>query len=172
MHLARPETPKKGVTKRGRPSGKPNANDYCRICKCQFKLSKCSTINIFERSAREHFKHFILADLCQESSVMLPQANNLSNRVCITCGKKRQIPTTCERSPTARNAKELQLADILPTQDVMNTIQSHFAVLVSRVLVTYVNKLKYLKSCIIKHIPHEYSQHMKTKSDSVRNNTI
>ncbi len=145
MHMAQPETPKKRVTKRGRPSGKPNANDYCRICKCQFKLSKCSTINIFERSAREHFKHFILADLCQESNVILLQADNLSNRVCITCGKKlrdfcltskeileklnkphesfiqyssvnsqqppkerfkRQIPTTCERSPTARKVSK------------------------------------------------------------------
>ena len=40
------ETPKKKVAKRGRTSVKEHANDYCRICRCKFKLARCSSINL------------------------------------------------------------------------------------------------------------------------------
>jgi hypothetical protein len=36
---------------------------------------------------RENFD-VCLADLCRESKISLVQADNLSNRVCVTCGRK------------------------------------------------------------------------------------
>jgi hypothetical protein len=82
------ETPEKKVAKRGRTSVKEHANDYCRICRCKFKLARCSSINLFQRSTRENFD-VCLADLCSESKVSLVQADNLSNRVYqIVCFQK------------------------------------------------------------------------------------
>jgi hypothetical protein len=36
------ETPKKKVSKREQTSVKEHTNDYCRICRCKFKLARCS----------------------------------------------------------------------------------------------------------------------------------
>ena len=64
-------------------------------------------------------------------------------------------------------AKQLQLAELLPTKSVMERLKSRFAVLASHVLVKYIEKLKCLKSCTIKHIKHAYSKEMKAKSETV-----
>ena len=55
-------------------------------------------------------------------------------------------------------AKQLQLAELLPTKSVMERLKSRYAVLASHahVLVKYIEKLKCLKSCTIKHIKHAY----------------
>ena len=44
------ETPKKKVSKRERTSVKEHANDYCRICRCKFKLARCSVLIIYPLS--------------------------------------------------------------------------------------------------------------------------
>ena len=49
----------------------------------------------------------------------------------------------------------------------MERLKSRFAVLASHVLVKYIEKLKCLKSCTIKHIKHAYSKEMKAKSETV-----
>ena len=64
-------------------------------------------------------------------------------------------------------AKQLQLAELLQTKSVMERLKSRFAVLASHVLVKYIEKLKCLKSCTIKHIKHAYSKEMKAKSETV-----
>ncbi len=65
------------------------------------------------------------------------------------------------------SAKQLQLADLLPTLAVMERLKSRWAILVSRVLVKYVEKLKGMKSFTLKHIRHIYSAEMKEKSEVV-----
>ena len=41
------ETPKKKVSKGERTSVKEHANDYCKICRCKFKLARCSIRTTF-----------------------------------------------------------------------------------------------------------------------------
>ncbi len=65
------------------------------------------------------------------------------------------------------SAKQLQLADLLPTLAVMERLKSRWAILVSRVLIKYVEKLKGMKSFTVKHIQHIYSAEMKEKSEVV-----
>jgi hypothetical protein len=81
--------------------------------------------------------------------------------------KDKVVSMHLNAANSTRKSRDLQLADILPTQEVMNKIKACWAVLVSRVLVTYVEKLGYLNPCVVKHIPHAYSKEMKSKSDSV-----
>ncbi len=49
----------------------------------------------------------------------------------------------------------------------MERLKSRWAILVSRVLVKYVEKLKGMKSFTVKHIRHIYSAEMKEKSEVV-----
>ena len=90
--MSQADTPKKKVVNRGRPVVNETGNDFCRICKgkCKFKLVRCSTINIFERSTRANFNDIVLANLCKDSNVELIHSENLSSRVCVTWAKKRR----------------------------------------------------------------------------------
>lgn len=81
--------------------------------------------------------------------------------------KDKVVDLSLNAEKSEKSSKDVQLADLLPTQGVMNKIKASWAVLISRVLVTYVEKLSYLESSVVKHIPHAYSKEMKTKSNSV-----
>ena len=63
------QTPKKKISKIGRPPKRESVNDYCRICKCRFKLAKCASLKIFERNERDGFSLIILGDMCAKSGI-------------------------------------------------------------------------------------------------------
>ena len=64
------ETPKKAV--KGRPSKENSCNDFCRVCRCNFKCfygdfkRRVSTENLFEISKRAGVEKCRLADLVTE----------------------------------------------------------------------------------------------------------
>lgn len=75
-------------------------------------------------------------------------------------------------SKSTKPATELQLAELLPTPSVIKRLKSRWAILSSRVLVKYIEKLRNMKSHVIKHITHPYSEQMKEKSELVSINII
>ncbi len=81
------ETPKK-IAKKGRPPKHESATDYCRICKCKFKLVRCSSLNLFVSNQRDGFKCIVLGDMCEKSGIHITKSHIFSDRVCVTCGRK------------------------------------------------------------------------------------
>ena len=82
------QTPKKKISKIGRPPKRESVNDYCRICKCRFKLAKCASLKIFERNERDGFSLIILGDMCAKSGIDIVKNSDFSDRVCVSCARK------------------------------------------------------------------------------------
>ena len=72
-----------------------------------------------------------------------------------------------DTSSPRKAMEDIDLADLLPTTAVQENIVNHWAVIISRIICKYVSKFKYLQDVIVHHIPHTYSEVMKTKSESV-----
>ena len=81
------ETPTK-VVKRGRPAKPESSNDFYRICKCSFRLTRCSWLNFCKSNERDGFKNIVLAEMCDNSGISVVKHENMSDRVCFTWGRK------------------------------------------------------------------------------------
>lgn len=92
MSSSAAETPKKSL--KGRPLKEPSINDFCRVCRCNFKnyygvfSRRVSTENLFEVPKREGVVKCRLADLACELGFNCVQAVNISKRVCAKCATK------------------------------------------------------------------------------------
>lgn len=62
---------------------------------------------------------------------------------------------------------ELQLIELLPSNDVQVSFKKRWAVLISRVICKYLSSFQQYRSLIIHHIPHQFSEEMSQKSKSV-----
>ena len=86
------ETPKKSV--KGRPRKENSCNDFCRVCRCNFKCfygdfkRRVSTENLFEISKRAGVKKCRLADLVTELGFSCEKNLAASDRVCAKCATK------------------------------------------------------------------------------------
>jgi len=86
------ETPKKAV--KGRPTKEQSCNDFCRVCRCNFKSfygdfkRRVSTENLFEPSKRTGVEKCRLADLVTELGFSCEKNVAESNRVCAKCATK------------------------------------------------------------------------------------
>ena len=86
------ETPKKAV--KGRPRKENSCNDFCRVCRCNFKCfygdfkHRVSTENLFEISKRTGVEKCRLADLVTELGFSCKKNLAESDRVCAKCATK------------------------------------------------------------------------------------
>ena len=62
---------------------------------------------------------------------------------------------------------DVQLIELLPDKDVQATFLQNWAILASRIITKYLSALKCMNDVVIRHIPHEYSEEMSKKSDTV-----
>ena len=62
---------------------------------------------------------------------------------------------------------DLELSELLPSDDSNFAVESDFITLVSRILVKYLPAFSFLKDVVVRHIPHQYSQEMAQKSEVV-----
>ena len=63
--------------------------------------------------------------------------------------------------------KDLEMIQVLPSQEDQASMKSSMAILVFRVICKYFVAYKEFSSAIIHHIPYEYSREMKEKSEKV-----
>jgi len=66
-----------------------------------------------------------------------------------------------------KSLKEVQLIDLLPDKITLERLKQRWAVLVSRIICKYPPKFHPFREVVIRHIPHRYSDEMKTKSQTV-----
>lgn len=62
---------------------------------------------------------------------------------------------------------DIQLAELLPHENICARLRKRWAVLVSRVVTSYLKEFKFLQREVVRHIPHQYSHQMSQKSDIV-----
>ena len=72
-----------------------------------------------------------------------------------------------DRFSSQKPISEIQLAKLLPDNDVMANLVRNWSVIVSRVITKYLQPFRQLRDVVVRHIPHEYSKEMSQKSDSV-----
>jgi len=79
----------------------------------------------------------------------------------------RVVNPTAESKTAQRDVKDVQLIELLPSEDVLQSLKKTWSILISRVLCKYIGVLKDFKDVVIYHIPHEYSKEMAQKSHMV-----
>ena len=72
-----------------------------------------------------------------------------------------------ESHSSQKSVNEIQFAELLPDKDVMENLVKNWAVIVSRVITTYLPLFQSFRDAVVRHIPHEYSKEMSQKSNSV-----
>ena len=83
--------------------------------------------------------------------------------------KNRVIPSgNLDDSKPQKQVKDLEMVDILPSQDEQAYIKSNMIILVFRLICKYLPVNKEFTSVVIHHIPHEFSSQMKKKSEQVK----
>ena len=83
--------------------------------------------------------------------------------------KNRVIPSSnLDDFKPQKQVKDLEMVDILPSQDEQAYIKSNMIILVFRVICQYLTAYKEFTSAVIHHIPHEFSSQMKQKSEQVK----
>ena len=104
MNTAKAITPTKKVTKLCRSASEKVPDDFCRICKCSFKLKKVASLK-FNKEENIDGANVFLADLCESICALNPKYDNyLSNRVCKSCGRKiRNLGLFCEQLKKSLN---------------------------------------------------------------------
>ena len=69
-----------------------------------------------------------------------------------------------------KTVADIQLMELLPDETTCARLQKRWAILVSRVVTTYLKEFKFLQKAVVWHIPHKYSYEMSQKSDIVSYN--
>jgi len=72
-----------------------------------------------------------------------------------------------DRFSSQKPVSEIQLAELLPDNDVMANLVRNRSVIVSWVITKYLQPFRQLRDVVVRHMPHEYSKEMSQKSDSV-----
>ena len=87
--------------------------------------------------------------------------------------KNRITPDSkIDDSKPQMQVKDLEMIQVLPSQEDQASMKSSMAILVFRVICKYFVAYKEFGSAIIHHIPHEYSREMKEKSEQVLSTCI
>ena len=79
----------------------------------------------------------------------------------------RVVEPSLSANAPRKALSEVQPGDVLPNKDVQERLKQRFAVLVSRVVCTYLPKFAHLRDAVIHHIPHPYSKEMASKTETV-----
>ena len=79
----------------------------------------------------------------------------------------RVITPMAETKLAQKPVKDVQLVELLPSVDDLQSLKRTWAILISRVLCKYIPTLREFKDVVIHHIPHEYSEEMAQKSHMV-----
>jgi len=83
--------------------------------------------------------------------------------------KNRVIPgSSLNDSHPQKLVKDIQMIEILPSQEELAGMQSTMTTLVFRVLCKYFVAYEEFKSAVVHHIPHKFSAKMKQKSEQVQ----
>lgn len=81
-----------------------------------------------------------------------------------------RVITPCRDHAAAtgqRKLMDLELSELLPSEDSNFAVESDFITLVSRILVKYLPAFSFFKDVVVHHVPHQYSQEMAQKSEVV-----
>lgn len=81
--------------------------------------------------------------------------------------KDRVIDRMLETRHRQKAVCDIQLTELLPDENTCARLQKRWAVLVSRVVTSYLTEFKFLQREVVRHIPHQYSHQMSQKSDIV-----
>ena len=124
--MANKTTPTKSV--QGRETLK-NADDFCRVCACSFKVQfgnndKICTIateNLFIPSKKkECIGKATLAEMCNTMGIQVNKSEQLSSRVCRPCARKIRTANECLTFIHSRIESE----SLLPPKDFTNPTSS------------------------------------------------
>ena len=74
---------------------------------------------------------------------------------------------TLDKHISQEDVDDVQLIELLPDKDVQANFLQNWAILASRIITKYLPSLKCMNDVVIRHIPHEYSEEMSKKSDTV-----
>lgn len=83
--------------------------------------------------------------------------------------RDRVVDRTMESTESQKPVKDLQLSALLPDEETCARLQKRWAVLLSRVVTTYLGEFKFLNKEVLWHILHNYSTEMAEKSEIVSN---
>ena len=81
--------------------------------------------------------------------------------------KNRVQDTSLDNKNSQKPTSELQFIELLPDNEVQEHLLTNFAIIVSRIIVNYLECFKVLRNVIIQHVPHKYKKEMATKSETV-----
>jgi len=81
--------------------------------------------------------------------------------------KEKVANPDCESSQPQKSVKQLSLVELLPSKSVQDNMVWQWAILVSRVITTYLKPFQAFSQYVIYHIPHIYSKEMSAKSEIV-----
>jgi hypothetical protein len=101
-----------------------------------------------------------------QSKSHLNQSIHLTHQYGI---RDRVIDRTLETSQKQKPVDKVQLSSLLPDEATCLRLQKRWAVLVSRVVTTYLKEFQSINSHVLWHIPHKYSTQMEQKSEIVSN---
>ena len=87
-----------------------------------------------------------------------------------TYAVKHRVPIdgSLERNEPQKNVEELEMAEVLPSADVQESLKESLVPLVLRVLTSHFSAYKEFAVAVEHHLPHQYSAEMKKKSEQVR----
>jgi len=83
--------------------------------------------------------------------------------------KNRVTPdVSLDDTKPQKEVKDLEIIQVLPSQEEQASMQSSMATLVFRVICKYLVAYEQFASAVIHHMPHAYSKEMKQKSEQVK----
>ncbi|KAJ7331112.1 Translation initiation factor [Desmophyllum pertusum] len=75
------------------------------------------------------------------------------------------IDPLLDNSKPQKSLDQLQLVELLPTPAVQSRLKHSWAILVSRVVTKHLKEFEFLKSVVVRHIPHPHSTEVSQKSE-------
>ena len=81
--------------------------------------------------------------------------------------RDRAVNPKLESTNGPKPVKGIHLSELLPGELTCATLQKRWAVLISRIITTYLKQFKCFNKQVVWHIPHKYSTEMSSKSDIV-----
>lgn len=81
--------------------------------------------------------------------------------------RDRVVNPKLESSNGQKPVKDIHLSELLPDELTCSRLQKRWAVLISRIIATYLKPFKCFNKQVVWHIPHEYSTEMSSKSNLV-----
>lgn len=117
------------------------------------------------------FYRLVIDNYDQEIKARVQSSSTNNTSVHVTNGyavKNRVIKQDLSKSKPQKSLGDLEMIDVLPGTDVIDTIKDDLVHLIPRTLVRYLPAYSRFKKTVIYHIPHSFSKEMESKSEMVQ----